>query len=920
VHIVQALVEAGIDTFFGVPGGPVAPVCNAILDHEGATFVEARHETSAAFAAATYHRVSGRVPAVVVTAGPGATNVVTGVANAHLARVPMVIVCGDVATFPHGKRLLQDMGAEGLDIEHMLRRLVRASIRVVSPQAAASQAAAAIEAATNPSKPGPALLVVPLDHGRTEVEEQAPVIRSERCHQSVIPEAAIQTTASWLSRAKRPLIVLGAGCIKHAKLVRQLVDALNVPFVTTPQAKGVVSEAHPRCLCNGGMAASHWARRYTERGVDVALVLGTDLDDVSIGPTPYCQPGGKLIHVDLDATVFHRNLKADLAIVGDLSVFCRDLVRHALEEGKIQTRGRDLMLEVRSASPFDVADAGEDDSETITPHRAVMDLERAAGLDAMFITDIGEHMLFALHYLTARTPESFHIQLGLGSMGSGIAGAIGLALGKPGKRVVCISGDGGMHMTGMEMLVAADRGLPIVYAVFNDARYNMVYHGMKQIFGRGAAWETPWVDFAAWSRAMGVPAVRINHPGEITAELLDSFSENGPGPMLLDIRIDREVRIRGGGARRSSSADVDGHDRGGAMKATISGMDTWLPATVRTNETWPLEFIEAARARGDRTLVDIPQRDLDECDRICARYLVEEGADPFIGAVERRVAQPHEAAWYGEAEAGRAALEDAGVDPMDVDAVISWALVSDRAGLPSATRVAHEIGARRAWATGADSGCASALVQLELAMALVESGRARHVLLTQSHLILPAFPLAHPASPGVGDACTAWLVSATESPGIVGIESVSHGEYWDSVTWIRGRDDASDTPWWEPGGPFLPGSRNTEGAKTLMRDTVRFGARTVEEACERFRVPVSSIDCLVAVQPRKWIPRAIAETLGLDPDIAPDTFDSLAHVGGCGVVTNLMEARRRGLLAPGATVAIYAQGAGFTRSAAIMRC
>ncbi len=355
------------------------------------------------------------------------------------------------------------------------------------------------------------------------------------------------------------------------------------------------------------------------------------------------------------------------------------------------------------------------------------------------------------------------------------------------------------------------------------------------------------------------------------------------------------------------------------MRARIRGLGTWLPETIRTNATWPLDFIEAARARGDRTLVDIPRGEGDASDRVSARYLAEEATDPFIGAVERRVAGPDEPAWLGEAEAGRMALEDAGVDAKDVDAVISWALVTDRAGLPSATRVAHEIGAHRAWATGADSGCASALVQLELATALIESGRARHVLLTQSHLILRAFPLSHPASPGVGDAATSMLVSASETPGILGIESVSHGEYWDSVTWIRGRDDASDTPWWESGGPFLPGSRNADGAKTLMRDTVRFGVRTIEDACARFQVPVRSIDCLAAVQPRKWIPRAMAEVLGLDPAIAPDTFASTAHVGGSGVVSNLMEARRRGLLVPGATVALYAQGAGFTRSAALVR-
>jgi len=157
-------------------------------------------------------------------------------------------------------------------------------------------------------------------------------------------------------------------------------------------------------------------------------------------------------------------------------------------------------------------------------------------------------MLFALHYLTADDPDRFHIHLRLGSMGSGIAGAVGLGVADPERPVICICGDGGMQMNGMELLVAADLGLPIVYAVFNDARYNMVHHGMRQLYGRGGSdWETPFVDFAGWASAMGVPAARVTHPGQIDAPMLERLRRIGPGPCVLDIRIDREVQLRGGG-------------------------------------------------------------------------------------------------------------------------------------------------------------------------------------------------------------------------------------------------------------------------------------------------------------------------------------------------------------------------------------
>src|SRR5580658_4992766 len=160
-HVIAALVEAGVDTFFGIPGGPVCAVFDAILQTPGARLVESRHETAAAFEAVGFYRATGRVAAVVATAGPGATNLVTGVASAHCERVPMVVICGDVAWASGGGRLVQSCGPEGLDLEHMFASITRATIRVAHARSAATQALAALDAATDPCKQGPALLVVP---------------------------------------------------------------------------------------------------------------------------------------------------------------------------------------------------------------------------------------------------------------------------------------------------------------------------------------------------------------------------------------------------------------------------------------------------------------------------------------------------------------------------------------------------------------------------------------------------------------------------------------------------------------------------------------------------------------------------------------------------------------------------------------
>jgi acetolactate synthase-1/2/3 large subunit len=340
-------------------------------------------------------------------------------------------------------------------------------------------------------------------------------------------------------------LVLGAGCRRHSAVIRRLVDVLDIPFMTTPQAKGVVSELHPRSLRHGGLAASMWARQYTVAGVDVALVLGSDLDDCSVGPTPYIAKGGRLVHVDLDATVFGRNIPAHLAVVADIGQFAQRMRDVVLAHGVRNGRCAAIVRAIHATSPFIESNFASDESLVITPHRAIADLERAAP-GAAFITDIGEHMLFVLHYLTAKGPDRFSIGLNLGSMGSGITAAIGIALARPKRPVICVCGDGGMQMAGMETLVALRERLPIIYAVFNDARYNMVYHGFRQVFGYEAAWETPWVDFAGWARSMGMAGIRINHPGEITPKLMERLIA-ARLPAILDIRIDRDIRMKGGG-------------------------------------------------------------------------------------------------------------------------------------------------------------------------------------------------------------------------------------------------------------------------------------------------------------------------------------------------------------------------------------
>ncbi|HEX6243355.1 MAG TPA: thiamine pyrophosphate-binding protein [Polyangiales bacterium] len=544
-QLIQALLERGVDTFFGVPGGPVCPVFEAIRLEPRARLIESRHESHAAFAAALFYRASGRTPAVVVTAGPGITNAMTGIASASLERTPMLVIAGDVAWATSGGVMAQDSGPEGIDMEAMLAPITRAQVRAAHARGAVSQALRALDCAEDPRHPGPALFVLPLDRAMEPCAriEVFPAIRERAAPP---PTAAVVKTAAWLADAQHPLIVIGAGCRGHEAALLGLIEAAQVPFVTTPRAKGLLSEDHALSLRNGGMAASLWARRYTAEPVDVCLVLGTDLDDTSMGPTRYIGSGGRVIHVDLNARVFGRNLPTALAITGDVGTFAHAL-RVVLRENQLfNLDGPAAAAAAKREPACDVPEPELDDATPIRPHRLLADLQRALAPDTRFVTDIGEHMLFCLHYLTARAKDSFYVQLNLGSMGSGIAGAIGLSLADRKRRVVCVAGDGGMQMSGMEALLAVRERLPILFVVFNDGRYNMVHHGMRQIFGEASPYATPPIDFAAWARSFGMPAMAVSDPGAIDARAIDALMAHG-GPALIDARIDATVRIRGGG-------------------------------------------------------------------------------------------------------------------------------------------------------------------------------------------------------------------------------------------------------------------------------------------------------------------------------------------------------------------------------------
>lgn len=250
--------------------------------------------------------------------------------------------------------------------------------------------------------------------------------------------------------------------------------------------------------------------------------------------------------------------------------------------------------------------------------------------------------------------------------------------------------------------------------------------------------------------------------------------------------------------------------------------------------------------------------------------------------------------------------------------MLSVGYLPDRPAIPCAPRVMKELGLRGAVGHDVDDAYASALGQLTLARSLVEAGHARHVLLTQSHLLTRAVPLTHRASPNFGDLASALVVGRADEPGLLALHARTHAEYADAMVWTR-EPTGEAPPWWQAGGDFTLATLDASGIQQVIAGTVKMARDVLLELCAMARVAPASVRALCSVQPRGWLPAAIAEAAGFAAGTAVDTFAELAHVGACGVVANLLEARRAGHLARGDVVALYAQGAGLTCCAALVR-
>ena len=461
--VVAALVRAGVRTVFGVPGGPIAPVFDALLDEPSIRLVTTRIESTAVFAAAGYARVSGEPVACLFTSGPGVLNCLTGLASAHREGLPVLVLVGEAMRILQGRNALQDGSSHGLDILGMTRHIAKLVGEVRDWSAIPSTLDHAHRTMLEGAR-GPALLTLPMD---VLLEQGTPARIGTSPPPAAMPidDAVLEDVARTLSASRRGLIVAGSGARwgdAPSKLLA-LATRLGMPVVTTPKAKGVIPDASLLALGGIGVGGHPSAYEYIGGGLDTVLVVGSSLGELATDGWRLPLEAASFIQIDLDATRIGRAYPVTAGIVASAADALGALLERVAPGAFVHAH------QGRRHHDMPVAAA----NGKVHPRDAIRQVQRLVGDGVVYCSDIGDHLTFAIHYLDIASTDDFIAQAGLGSMASGIGAALGAQLAAPERQVVCVCGDGGAMMALADFAVAATESLPIVFVVFNDARWDM---------------------------------------------------------------------------------------------------------------------------------------------------------------------------------------------------------------------------------------------------------------------------------------------------------------------------------------------------------------------------------------------------------------------------------------------------------------
>lgn len=534
--LVRLLREQAVDTIFGYPGGAVLPVYDALFDCPELCHVLVRHEQAAVHAADGYARATGRPGVALVTSGPGATNAVTGIATAYMDSVPIVVLTGQVATDLIGLDSFQEVDIYGMTMpitkHNYIARDVRDLPRIVRE--------AFHLAATG--RPGPVLIDLPKNVMLAACEEAAgesgaaePVRIRGYEPSPRIDEEALDELAQCLSRAERPLLLVGGGCLagETPRMLRELAERGRFPVASTLMGIGVFPSRHPLHLGMVGMHGTVAANRALQ-AADVLACLGVRFSDRVTGKRRTFSPDSFKIQIDIDEAELNKNIGVDLAVRGAMEDALRGVLqRFAPESGRDRAAWHGQLAEWATRKPRKekAAQAGR-----LTPQEVIRCLDEATNGDAIVTTDVGQHQIWTAHHYGFSAPRSLLTSGGLGTMGYGFPAAIGAAMACPDRTVLCVSGDGSFQMNLQEMMTAVDVGANVKVAILKNGYLGMVRQWQQLFLSRRySAVQISSPDFAAMACTFGARGYAAGTLEEARAIIAEALRTEGPAILVFDV-------------------------------------------------------------------------------------------------------------------------------------------------------------------------------------------------------------------------------------------------------------------------------------------------------------------------------------------------------------------------------------------------
>ncbi|RYZ06252.1 MAG: thiamine pyrophosphate-binding protein [Myxococcales bacterium] len=544
IHALLQLLEAeGVEYIFGVPGGPLTALFEAIQERNTIKLVLAKHEGGAAFMAASHARVRRGLAVCCATTGPGATNALTGIASAQADSLPVLFLTGQVGTNVFGKGAIQESSVFGIDLVALFEPVTKLSAMFPSAERIPDMVKAAIRVAKS-GRPGAVHLNMPADMLRRPVSVRAVSSPTRKSSRSM-DWSALQTAFQILAQARRPAILAGHGVALAgaSDALARFAHASGIPVMTSPKGKGVFPETDPLWLGVLGFGGHELAEKYLQSGaIDALLVIGSSLNEfVTNAWSLPIAAQHKLIQLDVDPTVIGRNHNVDVAVAADARTALTELTR-LMECGDVVAREAEPLRDLRASTPRYLVEATTlSEASPLKPQRLMTELRRAMPDDALLFVDNGTSIIWGVHYFQVRERDTFFIDLGLASMGSAVAGVVGGGLAAPGRRSVALVGDAAFAMNGFEVHTAVEQKLPIVWVVLNNNGHGMVHQGDKLMRGRdlGASQFVQRVDSAGVARSLGARGVQVSSPVELRQALVEAFRETQL-PTVIDAIIDAE--------------------------------------------------------------------------------------------------------------------------------------------------------------------------------------------------------------------------------------------------------------------------------------------------------------------------------------------------------------------------------------------